>query len=137
MTSLERSSILRAFFSLITLQTWFCGMYEPLSMHYAVTKGGHTIGLIVISLFAILGTFSLLDTIINDIMDEQYNFHWVLKIRHLVFMFMAILYVAELFVSLKFTVAWGLITFDFLVATFIIITAFYDVQIRFMDKSHG
>lgn len=137
MTPLARSSTLRMFFSLLTLHTWFSGMFEPRSLHFLVTQEAYPVGLWVVTLFGILGFLTFVDLLINDILPEQYSVPFLLKQRHLIFMAIAILNAAEFFVSLKYVASWGLGLYCLLVCSFVAITAFRDIQLRFTDTIHA
>jgi hypothetical protein len=137
MKSVERSTILRGFFSLLTLHTWYCGMFDPSTMHYIVTAKAQGIGLVVITLFGLLGLLALVDTVINDIMSHKYYTHFLLGRRHLIFMNIALLNATELYVSIQYGFSWGLALYSLLVCSFVVLTAFRDIHYRFPDKKHA
>lgn len=131
MPNVQRSSILRAFFSLLALHTWFCGMFDPKTLHFMVTKEANELGLTVVTLFGVLGLLGFLDVVVNDFMCEDRSLPSLMEWRHLLFMGIAILNASEMFVAMKYVQSWGLTLYCSLVSTFVTITAFRDIQIRF------
>lgn len=129
MTNTERGSILRTFFALLTLHTWFCAFYEPLSLHFMVTeKAGH-LGAIAATLFGWLGFLALIDVVFNDYFPE-YKLPTILAERPNILMAIALMNAMELFVALHYTSSWGLALYCLLVSSFVVITAFLDVHVR-------
>ena len=137
MISVERGTILRGFFSLLTVHTWFCGMFDPRSLHYLVTYKAQGIGLVVISLFGLLGLLALVDTVVNDVMSKKYFLKPLLGRRHLIFMAIALLNATELFVSVQYVFSWGLAMYCLLVCSFVVLTAFRDIRHRYPDNAHA
>jgi hypothetical protein len=137
MISVERGTILRGFFSLLTMHTWYCGMFDPLTLHYMVTQGAGWVGLGVITLFGLLGMLALVDTVVNDVMSKKFFLNVLLGRRHLVFMNIALLNATELFVSVQYVFSWGLALYCFLVCSFVVLTAFRDIHYRYPDDKHA
>jgi hypothetical protein len=131
MTTQKRGSILRLFFSLLTLHTSFCGLFDSRTLHYMVTVKAGTLGVVVISVFGILGLLALADTFINDFLPKEYKLLPVQEHRHIIFMSIAIINCAELFVAVKIVQSWGLVLYCLLVSVFVVITAYSDIQHRF------
>lgn len=117
------TTVLRTFFALLTLHTWFCGMYENKTLHFMVTQKAGPLGLAVITAFGFLGFLALLDTMV-ELPTLREN-------RHLIFMAISILNAAELFVSLQYISSWGLALYCLLVSVFVAITAILDVYVRY------
>lgn len=137
MLKIERGSILRLFFSLLTLHTWYCGMFDPRTLHYMVTTMAGNLGVWIITLFGCLGLAALLDGFINDFLPRQFSIKPLLKSRHLVFMAIAILNSSELFVAVRYVESWGLTLYCLLITTFVVITAFSDIKARFPGFKHA
>jgi len=137
MISVERGTILRGFFSLLTVHTWFCGMFDPRSLHYLVTAKAQGLGLVVITLFGLLGLLALVDTVVNDVMGKKYFLNALLGRRHLIFMNIALLNATELFVATQYVFSWGLALYCLLVCSFVVLTAFRDIHYRYPDKKHA
>lgn len=137
MPNVQRSSILRAFFALLALHTWFSGMFDPKTLHFMVTKEAHGLGLFVVTAFGTIGFLALLDVVVNDFMDERHVLPSLMEIRHILFMGIALLNASEMFVSLKYIQSWGLTLYCLLVCTFVTITAFRDIKIRFSGTQHA
>ena len=137
MLNIQYGSILRAFFALLALHTWFCGMFDPKTMHFMVTKEAHGLGLAVVTAFGALGFLALLDAIVNDFMDQDHAMPSLMECRHLLFMGIAILNASEMFVALKYVQSWGLTLYCLLVCTFVTVIAFRDIKIRFSGTQHA
>ncbi len=131
MTTKTRGSILRLFFSLLTLHTCFCGLFDARTLHYMVTIKAGVMGTWVIVAFGALGLMALADTFVNDFLPKGYSMLTLQKSRHLIFMSIAILNCAELFVAVRLVESWGLVLYCLLVSSFVVITAFSDIQHRF------
>lgn len=137
MITIERGSILRLFFSLLTIHTWYCGMFDTKTLHYMVTTQAGELGSVIIMLFGSLGLVALADSFVNDFMPRQYSMKTLMKFRHLVFMIIAIMNSAELYVAVQYVQSWGLTFYCLLITTFVVITAFSDIKARFPGFKHA
>jgi hypothetical protein len=137
MINIERGTIIRALFSLLTIHTWFCGMFDPQTVHYQITERSGFVGVVVVTLLGLLGLLALVDTVVNDMMSQNYFLKSLLGRRHLIFMAIALLYATELYVSLQFVQSWGLALYCLLMVSFLVITAFRDINYRFPGKIHA
>jgi hypothetical protein len=137
MTTTKRGSILRLFFSLLTLHTCYCGLFDNRTLHFLVTIKAGDLGTAVIVAFGALGLMALADTFVNDFLPKEYTMLRLQKSRHLIFMAIAILNCAELFVAVRLVESWGLVLYCLLVSLFVVITAFSDIQTRFPGMKHA
>lgn len=131
MTNLPRGSLIRTYFSLQALHTAFSGFFESKSLHFLVTQQAGQLGVYVVAFAGALGLVALIDTVVNDLLPPKYSFNNGLEHRHLVFMFLALVQAAELFVAVHYVRSLGLSLYCILNVIFITIAAFQDVQIRY------
>lgn len=123
MLNTERGAVLRTFFALLTLHTWFCGLYEPLSLHFMVTEKAAGLGILAVTMFGMLGLLLLVDAVIYlpTLRDNRLG----------ILMSISLMNAAELFVALHFISSWGLAIYCLLVSSFVAITAFLDIHVRY------
>lgn len=131
MLNLPRGSMIRTYFSLQALHTAFSGFFDPRSLHFMVTQKAGELGVYIVAFAGALGLVAFIDSVVNDIFPSKYSFNNGLEHRHLVLMFLAIAQASELFVAVRYVRSMDLAVYCVLNITFITITAFQDVQVRY------
>ena len=130
---LECSILLRVYTMLVSGLYYYTSFNYPDTIMYKVAHVDEfaTFAMAIIGALAIVG---MIDTLINDIMDERFTFMHALKTRHLVLMGIPICFAVQIFKCVSAELSYAILPYYLIYIVLVPLSAFIDVQKRHLKE---